>query len=74
MAEYSTHHQAWKCWKNALGSRFRGANGFYASYGFAFLFYTLSTVNAPPQEPDDFLATPKTLGRFLRPHYSKLYM
>ena len=28
--------------KNALGSRFGGANGFYASYGFAFLFYTLS--------------------------------
>ena len=23
------------------------------------------TVNSPPQEPDDFLATPKTLGRFL---------
>ena len=31
-----------KMLKNALGSRFRGANGFYASYGFAFLFYTLS--------------------------------
>ena len=42
MAEYSTHSQAWKCWKNTLSSRFKGANGFYTSYGFAFLFDTLS--------------------------------
>jgi hypothetical protein len=28
--------------KHALSSRFRGANGFYTSYGFAFLFDTLS--------------------------------
>ena len=26
----------------------------------------------PPQEPDDFLAIPKTLGRFLSAPYSKL--
>ena len=31
-----------KCWKNALNSRFKGANGIYTSYGFAFLFDTLS--------------------------------
>ena len=42
MAEYSTYSQAWKCWKNALNSRFKGANGIYTSYGFAFLFDTLS--------------------------------
>ena len=42
MAEYSTHSQAWKCWKNTLSSRFKGANDFYTSYGFAFLFDTLS--------------------------------
>ena len=31
-----------KMLKNTLGSRFRGANGFYTSHGFAFLFDTLS--------------------------------
>ena len=30
------------------------------------------TVKSPPQEPDDFLAILKTLGRFLSAPYSKL--
>ena len=42
MAEYSTSHWAWKCLKNALRLRFRGANAFYLCYGFDFLFHGLS--------------------------------
>eukprot|EP00493_Phyllostaurus_siculus_P008743 UN08852 len=37
------------------------------------LNHILATVNSFPQESDDCLANPKTLGWFLRPHYRKLY-
>ena len=50
MSGYSTHHQAWKCWKNVLSSRFRSATGFYVSYGFAFLLYTLSSIVLPHKD------------------------
>ena len=35
-----------KMLKNTLGLHFRGANIFYVSYGFAFLFYRLSVYHA----------------------------